>query len=117
MRPWICLVLIVVFCAGSATVATARDLFVDNLGGDDRANGREPNSSTEAGPVKTIARALALAEPGDRIHLAKNATPYRESISLAGGDHSGFVVSPFTIVGNGATLDGSLPVPARDWES
>jgi hypothetical protein len=49
--------------------------------------------------------------------LAKNAIPYRESISLSGGDHSGFVVSPFTIVGNGATLDGSLPVPPRDWVS
>jgi hypothetical protein len=117
MRPWICLFLIVFVGAGSAAVATARDLFVDNIGGDDRANGHEPRSTTEAGPVKTITRALSLAEPGDRIHLAKNAIPYRESISLSGGDHSGFVVSPFTIVGNGATLDGSLPVPAREWES
>lgn len=117
MRQLVRSIFLACIFAGSATFVEARDLFVDNIGGDDRADGREPSSSTEGGPVQTIARALALAQPGDRIHLAKNTEPYRESISLSGGDHSGFAVSPFTIVGNGATLDGSRPVPARDWEN
>lgn len=94
----------------------ARDLFVNNLGGDDRADGREPTSSTEGGPVRTIGRALELARTGDRIHLANTGEPYRESITLSGADRSGFTINPLTIVGNGATLDGSRPVPARDWE-
>jgi hypothetical protein len=100
-----------------ASSAPAGDLFVDNVGGDDRLDGRSPQSTTEAGPVRTIARALALAGPGDHIHLAKTGQAYRESVSLSGGDHSGFSVNPFTIVGNGAVLDGSLPVPPGDWEN
>ena len=48
--------------------------------------------------------------------LAKTTEPYRESISLVGRRHSGIPPQPFTIQGNGATLDGSIPVPASAWE-
>src|SRR5262245_47264223 len=105
---------LVVFTASSAS---ARDLYVDNAAGDDRANGLERNPSLEGGPVRTISRALELAQPGDLVHLVPNAEPYRETVSLSGGDHSGFGVRPFTIVGNGAVLDGSKPVPYSDWEN
>jgi len=103
------------FVAGSASVE-ARNVFVDNVAGDDRADGMSPQPSIEGGPVRTIARALALALTGDHVHLANTGEPYRESISLSGGNHSGFEISPFTLVGNGAVLDGSRPVPADDWE-
>lgn len=99
-----------------ASPAAARDLFVNNLGGDDKADAREPTSSTEGGPVRTIGRALELSQPGDRIYLANTGEPYRESITFSGADRSGFTLNPLTIIGNGATLDGSLPVPPRDWE-
>jgi len=111
-----CPVLIVLAVIAIASPAAARDLFVNNLGGDDKADGREPNSSTEGGPVRTIAQALELAQVGDHIHLANTGEPYRESITLSGADRSGFTLNPLTIIGNGATLDGSRPVPPREWE-
>jgi hypothetical protein len=117
MQRFALIVLAVVAVFGVAAPAVAADLFVDNLAGDDRADGRYPQSSLEGGPVRTITRALALAGPGDHIHIANTGEPYRETVSLSGGDHSGFSVNPFTIFGNGAVLDGSLPVPGGDWES
>ena len=40
------------------------------------------------GPVRTIAKALRLAQAGDRIELAKSEQPYRECVSLVGTRHS-----------------------------
>ena len=102
--------------AAIAASTSARDLFVDNLGGDDGNNGQLPTSTPEGGPVRTINRALAAALPGDRIVIAKTDQPYREQISLSAANHSGLNVMPFTIVGNGAVLDGSAPVPPGGWE-
>jgi hypothetical protein len=94
-----------------------RDILVSNVAGDDVFNGqvweRIPDGS---GPVRTIARALRLANAGDRIVLAKTAEPYRESFSLVGSRYSGRAGQPFMIVGNGAILDGSAPIPADAWE-
>jgi hypothetical protein len=101
-----------------STPAPGREIFVDNLSGNDRFNGQQPRGMAELfGPVRTIARALRLAGAGDVIMLAKNKEPYRESISLVGSRHSGTAKDPFVIRGNGAILDGSVPVPARAWES
>ena len=101
-----------------STPAPGREIFVDNLSGNDRFNGQQPRGTAELfGPVRTIARALRLAGAGDVILLAKNKEPYRESISLVGSRHSGTAKDPFVIRGNGAILDGSVPVPARAWES
>lgn len=98
------------------TPAAARDIFVNNVAGDDRAVGRYPSNIAQLeGPVRTIAKALRLAQFCDRIILAKNDEPYRESVSLKGERHSGFDTIPFTIEGNGAILDGSLPVPPDAW--
>jgi hypothetical protein len=97
-------------------VASARDLFVDNLAGDDGNNGQLPTATPEGGPVRTINRALAVAVTGDRIVIAKTDQPYREQISLSTANHSGLNVMPFTILGNGAVLDGSAPVPPGGWE-
>ena len=109
-----------VICFAAPPVAApvaARDLFVSNASGDNRFNGLSLQSTPDgSGPVRTIGRALALARAGDRIVLEKTETPYRESISLVGSRHSGYPDQPFTILGNGATLDGSLPVPPEAWE-
>ena len=57
------------FCLifATATTALARDIFVDNLGGDDRNNGETLRAQGKAnGPCKTITKALRLVMSGDR---------------------------------------------------
>ncbi|MDA1053069.1 MAG: right-handed parallel beta-helix repeat-containing protein [Planctomycetota bacterium] len=99
----------------SAT-ASGRDIFVDNVAGDDRRDGAtEQISGRAGGPVRSFRRALELAEGSDRIVLANSGEPYRESVTLQAGKHTGVATRPFTIVGNGATLDGSAPVPDDAW--
>jgi hypothetical protein len=100
-----------------ATPAVGREIFVNNSVGDDRFTGQQSRGSTDlSGPVRTIAKALRLAGAGDIIVLAKTNAPYRESISLVGSRHSGTAKEPFMIRGNGATLDGTAPVPGKAWE-
>ena len=97
--------------------AAARDLFVDNLNGDDRRNGRSADSRGEAsGPCRTIAKALRIAEAGDRIYLANTTEPYRESITLQAASNSGFGDYAFEIIGNGAVLDGTVSLEGVAWE-
>ena len=97
--------------------AAGRDVYVSNVAGDDSFTGQQPqNMSDRSGPVRTIARALRLAQSGDRIVLAETNEPYRESISLVGNRHSGYPQRPFVIEGSGAILDGSAPVPPQAWE-
>jgi hypothetical protein len=107
---WILSVLLV-------SAAPARDIHVDNRVGDDTATGRlQQTTADRTGPVRSIAKALELASPGDRIVLKNTGEPYRESVSLVGRRHSGLAVRPFVIEGNGAILDGSAPVPPEAWE-
>ena len=87
------------------TTATS-DLHVDPTKGDDANDGR-----TQA--VKTIKRAVSLAQPGDTIHLA--TALYHESANLHG--MKGEPNKPITLDGHGAVLDGSEPVHAADWEA
>ncbi len=104
-------------CLACATPALARDIYVSNVRGDDHFNGcSETIAGGGAGPVRTIARALRIVEKGDRIVLAKTEVPYRESISLSTGRHSGYEHMPLVIYGNGAILDGTLPVPPVAWQ-
>ena len=101
--------------AGSAA---ARDVFVNNVMGDDRNAGiAAVPLGTGSGPCRTIAKALRLAEAGDRIVLAKTDEPYRESITVQAGRNSGIRTKPFVIEGNGAILDGQQVVPPEWWES
>ena len=90
--------------------------YVDNVKGDDTRDGRSAEVRSGSGPFRTIARALRAAEAGDRIILANTGQPYRESITLQGGRHSGTDRSPFALVGNGAVLEGRRPVPPEAWE-
>lgn len=104
--------------AGWCQLSPARDIYVDNLGGDDRSTGRSLDSTgMGTGPVRTIAKALRLCMPGDSIVLAAHPEePYRETITLSGRYHSGTSESPVRIVGNGAVLDGLAPVVSAPWE-
>ena len=98
--------------------ALAVDLFVDNLAGDDRNNGRGAVTAGRGnGPVRTIEKALRLARAGDRLIINPNGgEPYRECLTLQGGAHSGFGDIVLEIVGNGAVLDGSLSLAGAAWE-
>lgn len=107
----------VLFCIfGLTTFAAARDIFVNNVAGDDRSDGlAEVRLDPRHGPVRTIGRGLAIAQKSDRIIVAGTEEPYREMLSLSTGRHSGTSEKPFTIVGNGAMLDGTVAPPAREW--
>lgn len=95
----------------------ARDIFVNNVQGNDATRGlMAETTDPDNGPVKTIARALRIAEPSDRVVLINTGKPYRNSISLAGKNCSGTKDAPFTIIGNGVTIDGTKPVPVDAWK-
>lgn len=112
-RPAVLFVLLALACAN---LARARDIFVDNLAGDDRGNGAAPRAGEGlSGPVRTIAKALRLVRPGDRVVLTKTAQPYHESVVLTGSRLSESHLGPLIIEGRGAVLDGTAPVPADGW--
>jgi hypothetical protein len=101
-----------------AMPTAGRDIYVDNATGDDLYTGHRPRSAADPnGPVRTITRAVRLAQPGDTLVLTKNDQPYRECVSLVGTHNSGLVGRPFTLRGNGAILDGSAPVPPEAWQN
>jgi hypothetical protein len=104
-----------VWCLLSSAVA-GRDIYVDNVGGDDRFDGTSPRSMGGNGPCRTISRALRAAEKGDRVIIANTGQPYFECVTLHGGNNSGYRDRPFVIEGNGATLSGLAPVPEEGWE-
>lgn len=91
---------------GPPAAAAGRSLHVDPAQGDDRHDG-------VALPVKTIARAIRLAQPGDTIHLAPAV--YYETADFS--NKHGDLGNPITLDGHGAVLDGSEPVTADQWES
>lgn len=98
--------------------AGADIFYVDNLRGSDAFDGRSATtSSNETGPTQSIGKALELARHGDTIVIRNNGNPYYESLTLAGYRHSGIRGLMFTIVGNGAIVDGSAPVPPGAWKN
>jgi Protein of unknown function (DUF1565) len=86
-------------------VPGSRDLRVDPRTGDDA-------NDAAARPVKTIARALKLAMPGDTVHLAPGR--YKESAVFV--NKVGEPDRPITLDGHGAVLDGADPLDAADWQ-
>jgi hypothetical protein len=109
-------VILLVWAAAVAD-SSARDLFVDNVGGDDRFDGAAATTlGGRSGPCRTITNALRKAHKGDRIIVAPTGRPYYESITLQSGRHSGIAGQSFEIIGNGAVLDGTAPVPRLAWK-
>ncbi len=99
-----------------ATVSThtrpGRHLYVNPASGDDHHNGLAPTLADGKGPLRTIARAVKLAGPGDTIDLAK--TVYHEPIGFY-GTKSGEPGRPITVDGHGAVISGCLPLEPKDW--
>jgi hypothetical protein len=101
----------------ACSTAVARDIFVDNLAGDDRHGGQTSVAQgVEGGPCRTIGKALRIAQPGDRIVVANTGEPYRECLSVQAASHSGSDAFPFQIIGNGAVLDGTVSLVDAQWE-
>ena len=99
--------------ATSATPATqSRQIYVDPTTGDDRANGLTPQPRGADAPVKTIARGIKLAQPGDTVHLAP--AQFRESAVFY--NRHGEPGKPITLDGHGAVLEGSDPLQPTDWQ-
>jgi len=100
------------------STASAKTIYVNNVEGDNRFNGQTPGYAPgdSYGPVRSIAKALVMAESGDTISLADTGRPYYETISLTGDRLDGDGFSRLTIEGNGAVLDGSTSVPVESWE-
>ena len=118
MRSVVLFLLALCVLVRAQTPADAKDIFVSNTGGDDKFTGSSPQSSGDGGgPVRTIAKALRVSGPGDRVVLNNSGRLYHESITVEGARHSGTSLGRFTLIGNGATLDGSAPVPPRAWEN
>jgi len=107
---------IMTLCA-AASPALARQIYVNNQSGDDQFNGRQaqPTPGGE-GPFRTIGAALEVAGPSDEVYIANTGVPYHESITLGGKNRSGIEGFPFRLIGDGAVLDGSVPVPEEAWE-
>ncbi len=113
-KNWfVVLVLVIGCCAGRAS---AKEIHINNVTGNDINLGQQPNYTGEGGPVRTLWKALRLADSGDQVILANSGQPYRECITLISSHHSGLLANRFTIIGNGAVLDGSKPIPPHCWE-
>jgi len=108
------LCLIFLFC--ELPLADCAVLYVDNRAGNNALNGIAPKIvGGKNGPVKTIQRALDYAKPGDKIILINNDTPYYETFTLSGRRMSGIGKEKFSILGNGATISGAIPIPMNGW--
>jgi len=114
MRP-LARLAVIVWLLGTAP-AMARDIYVNNVTGDDRHGGSDAESSGTGGPCRSIAKALRIAQPSDRIIVANTGQPYRESVTIQGPRHSGDDRFPFQIIGNGATIDGTTSMSDAVWE-
>jgi Protein of unknown function (DUF1565) len=93
------------FCILSVSALIAREIQVNPSTGADNADGISQ-------PVKTIARGLKLAQPGDTVHLTPGT--YRESAVF--NNRSGEPGKPIILDGRGAVLEGGEPLKASDWQ-
>src|SRR6187397_740925 len=97
--------------------AAARDIYVNNVLGDDRRGGTQPNNTADdAGPCRSISKALRIATVGDHIIIANTGRAYQECLTVQGPCHSGSDRFPTVISGNGATLDGTMSLSGAVWE-
>ncbi|OHB57593.1 MAG: hypothetical protein A2Y07_06975 [Planctomycetes bacterium GWF2_50_10] len=90
----------------------AKDLFVDPVEGSNLYNGLSARPNGSGGPFKSPNHAIAIAGPGDTVHLAKAV--YSDELDLT--NKSGEPNHPLIIDGHGATIDGSRPINISDWQ-
>jgi len=99
-----------VFCF-LAYYAQAADYHVDNVKGNDAADGQSPSTA-----FRTIAKAIATAKGGDTIHLTPTGELYRESADFY-RHPGGAEAAPLILDGHGVTLSGSDPCPPDGWKT
>ncbi|MEX2172659.1 MAG: right-handed parallel beta-helix repeat-containing protein [Pirellulales bacterium] len=115
MRTWVMLLALAVALA-ACRVGVSRDLYVNNVIGNENLSGMRELPNERQGPVRSIQRALRLAQPGDHVHIARTDAPYREQISISGPCLRGRADRPFIISGNGAVLDGTVVAEQGAWQ-
>tara|TARA_R100000027_G_scaffold37442_1_gene27541 strand:- start:20248 stop:21666 length:1419 start_codon:yes stop_codon:yes gene_type:complete len=98
----------------SSSVAISRDLYVDPSQGNDRADGLSSAVEAGSGPVATIRRAVQMAEPGDVIRIVEGIDRVYEQVLFA--EKSGTKEEPIVFDGQGAIIDGSVPIVREEWE-
>ena len=108
---------VAMYLPSASNQVLADDIYVNNVVGSDENNGSPATGSApNAGPVRTIGRALRLAQSGDRVIIQKTDLPYYESLTLQGVRHSGTASRPFSIISDGAILDGTVDARTATWE-
>jgi len=96
----------------SALSLHATEYYVDPAVGDDHANGLAAKPEGANGPMKTIARAIKAAQPGDTVNLAR--ANYKESAIFH--NRAGEPGKPITLDGHGAMLDGADALNPDGWK-
>jgi hypothetical protein len=95
-------------------LANGADLWVNNETGNDAFDGRSAAATTgQTGPFASIAKAVKLVKPGDTVHLAATARPYRQSIMVT--SLQGEAGKPITFDGHGAWLSGAEHLSPEQW--
>jgi hypothetical protein len=94
-------------------LANGADLWVNNETGKDTFDGRSATATGQVGPFASIAKAVKLAKPGDTVHLAATAQPYRQSIAVT--SLQGEAGKPITFDGHGAWLTGAEHLSPEQW--
>ena len=81
-----------------SSFSAAREIYVDNVYGNDDFAGLSPKAIDMNGPVRTIKHALEIAHASDCVILANNPErPYQESVIVGGERNSGMPGFPFRI--------------------
>lgn len=107
----------VVITVLTTSVLDAGVIYVDNRLGNDAFDGTLPApTGGTVGPVRSLQRAVRLADRFDTVLMANTGVPYTGSISLVGGRLSGSDVVPLTIDGQGSTLSGWQEIPTGSWQ-
>ncbi len=119
VRPVVCwfAALLLAWLLVLTGLARGETLFVDSRLGNDQNDGLTPSDEGSGnGPLRSLQRAIEMANQGDEIRLTNNGTPYYGGVTLFGERNSGRPEGPFVILGNGAVLSGAKPVPPQSWE-
>jgi hypothetical protein len=114
MKANIIIGLLVCFCAQTCSLY-ARCLYVNPATGSDSADGLSAVAQDTNGPVRSIAKAIGLAKAGDTIYLGG-------ALYKSRGEHIGFYGNiagepnrPIVVDGQGAIIDGAIPIDPNDW--
>lgn len=100
-------------CLALVHPLSAENYYVDPETGNNKFNGLSAAVDSKSGPLKTIEHAIALAQPGDTIHLAPGRI-FKEQAGFY--NKSGEPGKPITLDGHGAVICGSVPLDVKDWK-